>query len=180
MSQWQADKCWADKCMPYVRSALGHCFFRAGTHVEDTREGTDMRFVEAIGSGRVAVRIRRAAYIDRYMGEVTLRACRDSGAQTELSKLIEGDVLANWFFYGFAGEEDQRGRVSLAAWIIIDMLQLGALLRTGAVPCSDLIPNGDGTHFVAIHTEPLARLRIVENQSNWEHRPARRTFSNTR
>jgi hypothetical protein len=99
----------------------------------------------------IACRVRRAGYADRYPFEFTIRSHRDTGAKTELEKLVDG--WGDWMFYG---HED--GLASFSRWWLIDLHSWrAALIRDSASRRvgrdSGLVwhqkSNGDGTHFVS-------------------------------
>lgn len=109
---------------------------------EDNKRATDFT-VKMVG-GAVAVRLRRPKYAHR---DLTIRARRDSGAKTELTKIREGH--ASRYFYGWL---DASGII--AEWILVDLDRTratGILEKPRA-----FIPNGDGTYFIAIPWQELA------------------------
>lgn len=69
----------------------------------------------------IAVRFRRGSgdYAERYPRQFTIRSRRDSGAKTELSKIIDG--WGDLFFYGHVSEG------VVWPWYLIDLHKLRAL-----------------------------------------------------
>ena len=63
----------------------------------------------------VACRVRRYEYLERYGEEFTVRSRRDSGAQTELSKIIAG--WGDYLVYAFA-DADER---ALVCWHVVNL-----------------------------------------------------------
>jgi hypothetical protein len=110
----------------------------------DRTEATDLIVLHARDM-RIAARVRRYGYFERHGYEFTLRAKRNTGAKTELSKIVEG--WGDWLFYGHA---DQAETI-IAHWMIVDLHAFrAALIRRAAngarVLCGDK-SNGDGTQF---------------------------------
>ena len=64
---------------------------------------------------RVAVRIRSPGFRSRYPHEFTIRSKVPSGAQTELSKVVNGH--GDWMFYGHASEDG----TGLDSWWLLDL-----------------------------------------------------------
>ena len=60
----------------------------------------------------IGVRVRRPGYAERFPGQFTIRSHRESGAKTELRKIVEG--WGDWLFYGHA---DGSGGIS--DWLLI-------------------------------------------------------------
>lgn len=78
---------------------------------DDATRNTDL--VLKIDATRIAVRLRRAKDMQRYVDEFTLRSYRPSGAVTELTK-----VLAGWGDFNFYGFVDETG---VLAWLLGDL-----------------------------------------------------------
>lgn len=76
----------------------------------------------------------------RYPHEFTLRRNRDSGAETELSKLLKG--FGDLVFYGFADDSGSRLKSAFLG-------DLAAFRRWYMPHYGDFRDNGDGTGFVA-------------------------------
>lgn len=81
---------------------------------EDAERNTDL-MVLRMDAVRIGCRIRRHQYLGQYGGEFTIRAGLQSGAKTELVKLIEG--WGDYFFYGFSNDDETQ----LAHWVLADM-----------------------------------------------------------
>ena len=113
----------------------------------DLKRATD--FVVTVIGGDVAVRIRRTRCAFR---DWTVRARRDTGADTELAKLQAG--YARWYLYCW-----QSTTGSIGEWILVD---LDEVRRQGilAEP-RRLIDNYDGTYFVAIPATELCERGLL-------------------
>lgn len=143
---YQSDREWSDQFIPTIRQIVGPHLLVPSPFEVDAREAADLIVLRARDM-TIAARVRRSSYADKYPYEFTIRSKRDSGAKTEMAKLLEG--WGDWMLYGHAAE---RGHLS--RWWLIDLHQWRErLLRAGyahswrkfAIEKS----NGDGTHFFA-------------------------------
>lgn len=157
---WTADKSWADAYMPAVRQIVGPLLLVDAPLERDQREATDLIVLRARDM-TIGVRVRRPGYAGRFPGQFTIRAQRDSGAETELRKIVSG--WGDWLFYGHAG---QRG--ALDEWLLVDLHALRAafirdpsLLHTMDGRRSGKCSNGDGTHFVWLQAGSLPTGCII-------------------
>lgn len=142
---------WADLHMDAIRKCLlenVECAFRvldmSGTR-DDLKLATDV-IVMSTDRGRIAVRIRRNRYYGKWR-DLTLRARRRSGTETELAKIKAG--ACDWYLYGWSDgnvPEDTRG--NLIDWLLVD---LNELRRTDLLDDSRIIWNDNGrTGFIQI------------------------------
>ena len=111
---WQQDKRWSDRFLPEIKRLLGEHLIQEAPYEEDTEHNTDL-IVLKLDSVRIACRVRRHKYLDRFGDEFTIRNSRPSGAKTELTKIVEG--WGNYMFYGFSDAEE----VALARWVLGDL-----------------------------------------------------------
>lgn len=140
---YEKDRTWSDKYLPYVKKIVGQYLLEPSSMDEDCKHATDLIVLKARDM-RIACRIRRPGYGNIYPHEFTIRSARDSGAETELSKIING--FGDWLFYGHAKKEG----IEVDPWFIINLHSFRAQLINNP----DIITyfeksNGDGTHFVA-------------------------------
>jgi hypothetical protein len=145
MSAYDSDRAFSDRYIPAIRRIVGPLLLTPAPFDLDTREATDL-LVFTARDMRIAARIRRAnKYMDRYGYEFTLRAKRDSGATTELSKVVDG--WGDWLFYGFG--DPSSGEV--LNWWLVDLHAFrAALIRhtaNGSILRYGSKDNGDGTYF---------------------------------
>jgi len=140
---------WAQRFMPDVKQHIGPLLLEEASLDRDQSEATDLIVLTARDM-RIGVRIRRPGYAERYPNEFTIRAYRDSGAQTELGKIING--WGDWLFYGHAMD---GASVRVCPWMVVDLKRLRSLwirhpLREALADAKwcGRKSNGDGTHFV--------------------------------
>lgn len=144
MSAYQKDRYWSDKFIPQIKTMVGPLLLEPSDLQRDAIEATDLMVLVAHDM-RIAARVRRYGFADRYPWEFTIRARRDSGAETELSKIVNG--WGDWLFYGHADE----GEGYVDRWMIVDLHAFRAgLIRQAMnsvrIKCGDKA-NGDGTFF---------------------------------
>lgn len=143
MASYDTDRQWSDHMLPQIMQIVGPLLLVPATVEEDCKQATDLIVLRGRDM-RVAARVRRPGYGDKYPFEITLRARRDSGNETELSKIVNG--WGDWFFYGHADRSHWIDR-----WWLVDLNAFRAgLIRASmngaAIRCGDK-PNGDGTYF---------------------------------
>lgn len=154
MNEYRNDRVWSDAYLPAVREIVGPRLLEPAPFDEDVKRSTDLMILKARDM-RIAVRVRRPGYFQRYPYDFTIRAKRDSGAKTELEKILDG--FGDWMFYGHAS----KGSASIEAWHLLDL----AVFRAAVVRVKQLypgdkdaarrelgvrdVPNGDGTTGLA-------------------------------
>lgn len=138
----QVDFDWQMRFLPTIRNIVGPLLLEPAPPELDMSEATDMLVLRARDM-RIACRIRRHGYAEKYGWQFTLRSRRDSGAITELEKIKNG--WGDWLFYG---HEFYPGKVSILRWFVIDLSAWRSHMMSGHPWGSD-IPNGDGTYFRA-------------------------------
>ena len=146
MGTYANDRPWSDLMIDEIRSIVGPHLLRPAPMEMDMKQGTDL-FVFVARDMRIAARVRRPGYAERYPFEFTIRARRDSGAETEMSKIVSG--WGDWLFYGHATPLN-----AINLWWLIDLHAFRrALIMEGRFGEANLKmsekSNGDGTHFVA-------------------------------
>lgn len=144
MSEFKRDFEWQSQFLPEIRRVVGPLLLEPAPLDLDMKEATDLLVLRARDM-RIGCRMRRVGYAERYGYEFTIRARRDSGAETELSKITEG--WGDWLFYGHAG--NQWGEI--ARWMLVDLHAWRAhMIRSGRKAGNPQnMPNGDGTYFKA-------------------------------
>ena len=105
---------WQRGYLTAVKQAVGIHLIAEAPIEEDRNHNTDL-IVLKLDAVRIACRIRRYHYLDRYSGEFTIRSSRPNGAMTELAKIISG--WGQYIFYGFAEQDGPN----LAAWLLGDL-----------------------------------------------------------
>lgn len=110
---------------------------------QDQQEATDLIVLKGINI-TIAARMRRPGYAKDYPNQFTIRSQRDSGATTELRKIING--FGDWMFYGHAADSCTD---TIALWYLIDLSAFRAhLISSRQKLVWGKQPNLDGTHFV--------------------------------
>jgi hypothetical protein len=113
MKKWEELKAWSDKYLPEIKRHIGeHLISEPKDITEDSTHNTDLVVLE-LKAVRIACRVRKDKYRERYGNEFTIRSGVPSGNKTELSKIIEG--WGDYFFYGFADASN------LTQWFIGDL-----------------------------------------------------------
>lgn len=146
MGTYQKDRQWSDQFLPEIRKIVGPYLLTESSFEIDTKEAADLIIMKARDM-TIACRVRREGYADKYPYDFTIRSKRDSGARTEMAKLLEG--WGDWMFYGHAG----KSYGSLTRWWLIDLHQWRErLLRAGFNNAwkdfAHQKSNNDGTYFL--------------------------------
>jgi len=171
MKEWEKDKERADRFFPEITAILKEnakhiVNIAVAPPQKDTMQATD--YIIKVESGDVACRLR---WWSKYTinKEWTIRSKRDTGAETELSKLKKG--WARWYLYGWIIE----GKIS--SWMLIDLNQVrdtkinskGMLdFEWPTKPNRDKYGNLDGTHFIIIPNSILKKYNCIISYSNIE------------
>lgn len=159
MSDWNSDYRWASTFDRQVKMAIGPHVIGNATAEDDMEKATDLVLVT--DRVRIACRIRRWSVVAhaKYGGQFTVRSGRDSGARTELSKILEG--WGDLFFYGWGDPQTKR----LREWHLIDLAvfrrHYAESKASGKCIIADEINNRDGTRFVAYWVSHLPGDGVV-------------------
>ncbi|WP_425084008.1 hypothetical protein [Ruegeria profundi] len=144
MSFYSVNRHWSDQFLPEIKSIIGSHILQAAPDPLDHFQATDLLMLDAKDM-RIAARVRRHGYAARYPHQFTIRAKLPTGAETELSKIVNGH--GDWMFYGHAGPDGQ----TILHWWLIDLKAFRAALirhRTaGAFLHMGDKRNPDGTCF---------------------------------
>ena len=117
--EWTEDKKWSDRFIPEIKRIIADVLICVAPIEEDMQRNSDL-VVLKMDSVRVACRIRRHGYLEKYGDQFTIRAGRPSGIKTELSKIIEG--WGDFLFYGFSDQEEKL--LVKASMIDLDVFRL--------------------------------------------------------
>ena len=160
MHDWERDKKWSDKFFPEIKRALGeHLICEPNDFRDDRDKNTDLTVFE-IRAVRIACRIRKEAYREKYGHEFTIRSGRPTGKETELSKIIRG--WGDYFFYGFANED------GLTQWLIGDLNAFRIWHSRELVKNKGLVPgvthcNFDGSSdFMSFEKDAIPGFIVAE------------------
>ncbi len=150
---YDIDRRWSDAFIPAIKKIVGPLLLEESSFEVDTQQAADLVVLNARDK-TIACRVRRSGYADRYGHEFTIRAKRDSGAKTELEKIVDG--FGDWMFYGHAHENG----MDVSRWMVISLPALrAAIIRKQARAKNQ--SNGDGTHFVAFDVRDLPESCLI-------------------
>jgi hypothetical protein len=139
-----SDFAWQARLIPAAKAIIGPQLLITAPMTMDIRENTDLVVLHARDM-RIACRFRRPGYAERYPNQFTVRLSRDTGATTELVKIIRG--WGDWFFYAHEAADG----ANFDRWMLIDLDAFRAHLivsgRSGLKP--ERQSNRDGTQFLA-------------------------------
>lgn len=160
MPDYQTDRQWSDKFITPLKHIIADLLIRPAPDAEDMQRNTDL-IVFRVEALRVACRVRRFQYLQRYPNEFTIRAVRHNGSDTELAKLISG--YGDYFVYAFANADE----TDLAAWRVINLSTFRLWFNQQLAKNAGRIPaktqkNGDGSSdFYAFNVNDLPNTAIV-------------------
>ena len=153
MSQnsYATNRLWSNKFLDQLKMVSGLLLFRVSSKVDDTTKNTDLIVLVTDTQKRIACRVRRYAYFERYPNDVTIRSA-NNGHKTEFEKIMEG--WGDYLIYAFANQAED----SLEAYRIIN---LNAFRSNHAKIALQKRVNGDGTEFVTFNINQLPRGVLV-------------------
>lgn len=140
---YQTDRTWSDHYIPAIKRIVGpHLLCESPLEV-DQGQAADLILLRARDM-MIACRMRRPGYAEQYGNQFTIRRSRDSGATTELRKIIDG--FGDWMFYGHAVDESDYDTIN--PWYLIDLNAFRSHLITRTVRTHGRGRNpSDGTDF---------------------------------
>lgn len=145
VKKYDFDRGWSDQHMRDAKDIIGPLLIEDSSFEVDTKKATDLVLFEAKPQ-MIACRLRRDGFHKRFPWDFTVRSARDSGAKTELSKIIEG--WADLMFYGHIHENKR-----IMSWFLISLKAFREALikdnRRDVKLSFQKKGNGDGTHFIA-------------------------------
>ena len=143
-NEYLTDRRWSDKFIPTIKRIVGPYLLEESSFMVDTKQAADLIVLNA-KSLSIACRVRRYGFYERYPNQFTVRSKRDSGASTELEKIING--FADWMFYGHA---DRDGSANIPNWWLLDLTAWRShMIRRDKQSIKyGQQKNGDGTEFV--------------------------------
>lgn len=144
MGKYRDDREYADDFIPEIKRIVGPHLLSEADYVVDTQQASDL-VVLNVSNMSIACRVRRPGYLDNFPWDFTIRSKRDSGADTELGKILDG--WADWMFYGHAcGDGSKR----FQRWFLIDLdiFRYDLIFNERQIK-SQAKSNEDGTYFVA-------------------------------
>ncbi|SFD67678.1 hypothetical protein [Roseivivax sediminis] len=143
-SSYERDRAWSDQFIPQIKHIVGAHLLQAAPDALDMRQATDLLMLDGKDL-RIAARVRRPGYAERFPHQFTIRSGLPSGGETELAKIVNGH--GDWMFYAHANEWG-----GLERWWLIDLRAFrAALIRhkagDGAIKWGNKT-NPDGSRFV--------------------------------
>lgn len=143
MDDWQSDKEWSDRFIPAIKKIVGPLILTEATIQEDREQNTDLIVLRA-DSIRIACRVRKPGYFEKYGNDITIRSSRKSGTETELQKIIKG--WGHMFFYAHSNKK----QTDFSSWVLIDLSEFRLWLMRGIATSCGKIPgilkkNTDGS-----------------------------------
>lgn len=114
MSEYDKDREWSDRFIPAIKRIVGPMLLDAAPELEDQKHATDLMVFTARDL-RIAARMRKPGYADRYPWEFTIRNSRPTGARTEFEKIVEG--FGDWLFYGHSNAQQN----DVERWMVVDL-----------------------------------------------------------
>lgn len=107
------NRAWSDQFLPDIKRIVGSHLLKAAPNEQDWLEATDLMLLDARDT-RIAARVRRPGYAERFPHQFTIRAETRYGGETELAKIVNGK--GDLMFYGHAAEGG-----GFASWYLIDL-----------------------------------------------------------
>ena len=142
MNFYVRNRSWSDRFLPEIKRIVGPRIIQTAPDMLDWHEATDLLTLDGKDL-RIAARVRRHGYSNRFPHDFTIRTETASGVPTELSKIVNGK--GDWLFYGHADSASGN----LESWYLIDLKAFrAALIRRGAQGLTwGNKHNSDGTCF---------------------------------
>ena len=148
---YKTDREWSDRYLPRIKEIVAHHVITVSPFDIDTKEATDLILFGA-NPKRLACRLRRPGYSDKYPYDFTIRSDRLSGAKTEFEKIVNGH--ADLLFYGHAADDHSD---MIARWFLIDLdaFRGQLILNFEKIKCEKK-SNADGTEFYCFDIRSFA------------------------
>lgn len=162
---YELDRRWSDRFIPAIKQIVGPYLLEESSFYVDANQAADLVILNARDK-KIAARVRRHGYAEKYGYEFTIRAHRSSGAKTEMEKIVDG--FGDWMLYGHSCSEER----TLDRWLLIDLAALrAALIRQNAR--YETRKNTDGTTgFVAFDVRNLPENVVIASSHKIEIRNA--------
>lgn len=155
---YRSDREWSDLYLPRIKALVGPHLLVPAPFEVDSEQATDLIVLRARDM-QIACRVRTPGFTDkpRWRRQFTVRCKRDTGAKTELAKIIDG--FGDWMFYGHAtGLADE-----INPWFLLDLhVFRAALIRHRQRPVTfESCDNGDGTYFKAYDIDSFPSQLVI-------------------
>lgn len=164
-AHYDINRQWSDRYIPQIKSLVGSHLLQAAPDLLDQRHATDLLMLDARDM-RIAARVRRPGYAERYPYDFTIRSRLPSGGETELAKIING--AGDWMFYGHASASGE----GFDKWWLIDLRAFRAgLVRYGEKGLRwGNKTNADGTRFTWFDLRSFPEYPPIVLASDERHR----------
>ena len=144
MPSYKYDRHFSDLFIPQIKVIVGQRLLVESTFEVDTRQAEDLT-VLLVNNKSIAARVRRPGFL-KHRYDFTIRSSRESGTETELSKVYDG--FGEWMFYAHAASNNPDDGFS--CWMLINLNSF----RSQMIKYRRRIrwtqhDNHDGTHFWA-------------------------------
>lgn len=153
---YQEDRIWADRFHSQVQHTLEDLLpdiseFTVAPFEDDVNKGID--YVFKIGNRELKLACRIYRVTNAEFDDVTLRAWRSSGVETEITKIQERHV--DWYMFGWSDKTYSY----LEDWILVDVKRL---VDSKIHLNRELVLNNDGrTAFIVIPTRELREIGCI-------------------
>jgi hypothetical protein len=122
---------------------------------EDRKRNSDLMIL-GINATRIACRVRKPEYAEKYADEFTIRFRLPWGGGTEYQKIMDG--WGQFFFYGFADAQEK----TLQKWVYCDLNVLRDYFIKNPVNTKEILRNKDNSsHFLAIRWREIPGLALA-------------------
>lgn len=146
MPSYKNDRSFSDLFIPQIKQVVGPRLLTESTFEVDTRQAEDLT-VLLVDNKSIAARVRRPGYL-KYRHEFTIRSHRDSGAETELSKIYDG--WGEWMFYAHAMSDNPDD--GFACWMLVNLNSFRSqMIKYRKAIRWSRKSNNDGTYFNAFN-----------------------------
>lgn len=163
MSYCEDRRRWSDKFIPHIKAIVGPMLLEPTSFEVDTEQAADLIIFQARDM-RIAARVRRNQYVQRYPHEFTIRSV-SNGNKTELQKIVDG--WGDWMFYGFVNADE----TDFERWYVVDLNAFRAdLIRRRKDIRHGKNTNGDGTGFAWFDIRTLSECVILASSHEIESR----------
>ena len=126
MNHYSINRRWSDQFLPQIKRIVGSYLLETSPDPLVWHQATDLLMLDARDM-RIAARVCRPGYANLFSHQFAIRSRVASGAETELSKIVNGK--GDWLFYGHANAP----QTAIESWYLIDLRAFRAgLIRQGA------------------------------------------------
>ena len=142
-TDYQVDRVWSDAHIEQVKKLIGPYLLEVSPFKVDTEQASDLVVLQN-KSIKVACRLRRPPFAEKYGGQFTIRFHRTNRIKTEFAKIIDG--WADWLFYGHVNDEG-----CIHAWwlLSLDIFRATLIRDPDSIRCEHKRNRDGTTEFMA-------------------------------